>query len=186
MRSKNLKIVIGVIIVLIFGFFSIGYKKSDYKYYNDFLTTHKLTNPKEVFSLVTKSYGMATDEIVLPNYSPRYLMVNHKVLWCDEGSMVIAMLNHYLGYKTRLIDLYGNDNISHHTVMQVLESGKWVTYDFSFHLYNKPFYECSKIYKYKVKYYKARTYPKFYNKVVNSNTFLKAGIFKIRRINEPI
>jgi hypothetical protein len=83
-----------------------------------------------------------------------------------------------------LIDLYGDDNISHHTVLQVLEGNKWITYDFTYHIRDKPFDDCTELYKYKVKEPRVKPYPKFYNLVVNNNSLAKKIIFKIRGIDE--
>lgn len=53
-------------------------------------------------------------------------------LWCDEGAIVLALMNQRLGFQTRLVDLLdAKTGISHHTTLQVKQAGHWVTFDFT-------------------------------------------------------
>lgn len=53
-------------------------------------------------------------------------------LWCDEGAIVIALLNQRLGLSTRLVDLIdARTKVSKHTTLQVLQGGRWKVYDFT-------------------------------------------------------
>src|SRR5688572_10374506 len=96
----NKKIGFGLFI-LVFLFILIGYLKSDSVFYNNLLKKNNITNSVQVFNWVTKNIGRAYNTPVYPYQSPRHLIEKHKVLWCDEGAIVMATLDHQLGYKTR-------------------------------------------------------------------------------------
>lgn len=172
------------LLALLFLFILVGYLKSDSVFYNNLLKKNNITNSVQVFNWVTKNIGRAHSTTPHPYLSPRHLIEKHKVLWCDEGAIVMATLDHQLGYKTRLIDLYGFDNISHHTIMEVFENGKWVRYDFSFKFYNKAASISSDSCGFKLKEPLAKSYPKFYNNLVNNNFFFKKIAFNLRGIKE--
>lgn len=173
-------LLVGCLIVTI-----VGYAASDGIYYKQFLREKHLNTPERVFKYTTAYYGIASPgDTIQPYLSPRYLMKRRKKLWCDEGATVMATLDHTLGYKTRLIDLYGADNISHHTVMQVFENSRWITYDFTYRLRDVPFNQCTQLYKYNVAKVSVKPYPKFYNAVVNNNAVAKFVLFKLRSIQE--
>ncbi|MDP9046929.1 MAG: hypothetical protein M3N14_02255 [Bacteroidota bacterium] len=162
----------------------VGYLKSDSLFFAKLIKLNNITTPREVFHWATKNYDRATSGPAHHYLSPRYLIEKHKFLWCDEGAIIMATLDHKLGYKTRLIDLYGNDNISHHTIMEVFEHNKWVTYDFTFKLRDKPASAGSDSCHFRLKEARIKPYPKFYNFVVNNNFFAKKLIFMLRGIRE--
>jgi hypothetical protein len=175
---------VGLLLIILLGAY-IGYQKSDYLYYKNLLKAKNLNTPMAIFIWTTNNFSNPKSTDAVKSYlSPRFLIENHKRLWCDEGAIIMATLNHSLGFKTRLIDLYGYDNVSHHTVLQVFQNNKWNTFDFTYRLYNQSFAKCYKIYKFKVKTPVIKTYPKLYNDAVNVNYYLKYFIFKIRGINE--
>jgi hypothetical protein len=167
------------LIILIFG-----YEKSDNVFYNELLKSNNITNPLQVFNWTTRHFGKPKSPDSHPYLSPRYLIKKHKTLWCDEGAIIMATLNHQLGYKTRLIDMYGYDNISHHTILQVLENNKWINYDFTFRLHNQLINISSDSLHIKLKEARIKEYPKFYNFLVNNNYFNKHIIFAMRGIKE--
>ena len=173
-----------VIILSMISFVIIGYLLSDDFYYKKVLRDNQLKSSDEVFNWVSKHYINHGCIITHPYSSPRHLMENHKRLWCDEGAMVAAILISNLGKDTELVDMYGYDNISHHTILRVFENNKWVNYDFSFKLIGKDYTSSAKAGKIKLKEVKTRPYPKLYNKFVNVNFFLKKIIFFIRGIDE--
>ena len=96
----------------------------------------------------------------------------------------MATLDHQLGYKTRLIDLYGHDNISHHTILQVLENNKWINYDFTFRLHDQSIKASSVGLHRELKAAKVKHYPRAYNFLINNNYFNKHVIFILRGIKE--
>ena len=57
------------------------------------------------------------------------MLTRQKYLWCDQGAIVMATIVHKLGYETRLVDLLGDDGVSHHTILEVNQGGTWKTYD---------------------------------------------------------
>ena len=180
MNNKNLNIALLSFIL----FFGGGYYFSDDIYYKKIIEENQLRSSKEVFTWVSNHYLSHGCIIVHPYASPRHLMENHKRLWCDEGAMVAGILISNLGKKTELVDMYGYDNISHHTILRVLENNKWINYDFSFKLIGKDYVSSAKAGNIKLKEVRSRPYPKLYNKIVNFNFFFKKIIFFIRGIKE--
>jgi hypothetical protein len=187
MKPIKIKLYLSIAIVIagILVFLIVGYLKSDDIYYGNLIRANNLKTPNEVFLWAVKKYNIPhRGDPVVSYLSPKYLMMNRERLFCDEGAIVMATLDHELGFKTRLINLCGYDNISHHTVLQVKENGSWNTYDFTYRIINRPFKTCSALYGFKVKTPRINPYPKFYNKIVNNNYYLKAFIFKMRNIPE--
>jgi hypothetical protein len=182
MKRKPIKITAGIIVAL--SLIIIGYFKSDNVFYNNVLTSQKLTSPEMVFNWAIKNYNVARSQLVQPYVTSKYLMTNHKFLYCDEAAIMMATLDHNLGYKTRLIDLYGYDNISHHTILQVLEKSIWINYDFTNRLYNKSVNESSNGCNFKLKVARVKPYPRLYNVFINNNNFIKYIAFSIRGIKE--
>jgi hypothetical protein len=83
---------------------------------------------------VTRHYQQAlASDPVLPGASVQsQLQRPSRRLWCDEGAILIGLLNQQLGRRTRLVDLLdARTGISHHTTLQVLERQRWTTYDFT-------------------------------------------------------
>ncbi|MES2376878.1 MAG: hypothetical protein V4553_09880 [Bacteroidota bacterium] len=172
-----------IIAILLFVFVCLGYWMSDDKFYSAIITKNNLHTPHDVFTWVNSEFSTKSYMYYHPNASPRHLIEKHTGLWCDEGAIVMATLDHKLGYETRLIDLYGYDNISHHTILQVYEKDKWVNYDFTFKLNNQDLTKSSDSFNLKLKEGRVKKYPKFYNFVVNNNFFAQKIIFKIRGIS---
>jgi hypothetical protein len=182
LMKSHLKFIIAILTII--ALLAIGYLKSDDVFYNKLLNTNKLKTPVEVFNWVTRHYGLSRSDIVQSNVSPRYLIENHPRLWCDEAATIMATLDHKLGYHTRLVDLYGFDNVSHHTVLQVLEQNEWITYDFTNRIYNNELSKSASDLGYVLKEPRIKPYPKLYNALVNNNYFFKQMAFTIRGIKE--
>lgn len=91
--------------------------------------------PEQMFDAVTSRWHQASAGYpVQPGQSIQTMLTrpSHR-LWCDEGTIVMALLNQRLGYRTRLVDLLDANtgiSISHHTTLPVQEGNQWVTYDF--------------------------------------------------------
>ncbi|MDB5005122.1 MAG: hypothetical protein JWQ34_3347 [Mucilaginibacter sp.] len=184
MAKGKLKYATIICIVVGFILLIVGYIKSDSLYYDNLLKSNNLSNPSQVFNWTTQNFSTPKSLYVHPNLSPRYLIEKHKSLWCDEGAIVMATLDNKLGYKTRLVDLYGYDNIAHHTILQVIEKGQWVNYDFTFRLSNQPLVKSSDSFHMKLKKGRIKTYPKLYNYLINNNYFIKRIVFALRGIKE--
>ena len=183
-NTYKLKKVVIASIALIATFFVAGYLLSDDVFYGKTIRANKLTTPIEVYKYVIKNFKRKAGANVHPYASPRHLMEKHADLWCDEGAIIMATLASELGYHTRLIDLIGFDNISHHTILQIQEKQRWINYDFTFHLYKRPITNSALECKFRLKEARIKKYPKTYNFIVNNNFFLKKAIFLVRGIHE--
>ena len=112
----------------------LGWLVSDARALQQLRRREHLNSPEAVFRWVTRHYRQAlASDPVLPGASLQsQLQRTSRRLWCDEGAILIALLNQQLGYRTRLVDLLdARTGISHHTTLQVLERGRWTTYDFT-------------------------------------------------------
>jgi len=181
-HTKNL--IYLVLFSSIFLFFTIGYWKSDARYYKQLLVLNKLETPSDIFSFLSKNYEHDKCIIVHTNAVPRHLLENHKRFWCDEGSTVLATLCYYAGFKTRLVRMINIKNIDNHTFLQINENGIWNNYDFSFQCINLPVDSVAKIAKIQLKDLRHYNYPRVYNKIINANYFLKQSALFLRGIKE--
>ena len=173
-----------IFIIFLITFLGLGYFKSDQIYYNTIVQQNDLKTPTDVFEWVSKNNPSAVNTKTLPaSYvSPKYNIINKRKLYCDESAIVMATLNHQLGYKTRLINLIGLDGISHHTILEVYEVNTWKKYD---HFNGKVNIDYQKFAGYPLFKAEINPYPKLYNFLINNNYFLKKLAFFIRGIDEP-
>lgn len=113
---------------------AIGWVNSDSRALDQFSREQGLNTPERVFIAVTQRWHQARpNDPVHPGQSIQTMLArpSHR-LWCDEGAIVLALLNQRLGLRSRLVDLLdASTGISHHTTLQVQEGGQWVTYDFT-------------------------------------------------------
>lgn len=163
---------------------TIGYLLSDQMYYARIISDAKLQTPKNVYEWVRKNNPSAiySNTSPAPYVSPKFNIINKRKLYCDESAIVMATLNHQLGYKTRLINLIGMDGISHHTILEVYEGISWKTYDHFNGIYHLSH---QKLAGYPLLKTEINPYPKTYNFVINNNYFLKKLAFFVRGIQEP-
>ena len=93
-----------LLIILFFVF--VGYYYSDHFYYSRIIRENNLKTPDDVYFWVLKNNPSAefTKTHPAPYVSPRFNIEKKRFLFCDEGAIVIATLDHELGYKTRLVD----------------------------------------------------------------------------------
>ena len=178
---KNKIVLFSGVIIIVIWF--ISYIKSDNVFYKKIIQSQNLTSPLQVYNWTINNYTVPHGEKVIANETPRYLIENQTWLYCDEAATVMATFDHILGYKTRLIDLYGYDNVSHHTILEVFENNRWVTYDFTKRIYNTPYVKSSGD-SFKLKQGKVKPYPKMYNAVINNNSILKYIALKLRGIKQ--
>lgn len=124
-----------ILVVFLCAFIFGGYWLSDNRLASEVVTEQNLKTPEDVFNYVLSKNNQApsSSAVGTGGASFRELMFRHgDWLWCDEGSIVIAVLVGRLRYETRLVDLVGvSDGVSHHTVIQLKQDGRWVTYDFT-------------------------------------------------------
>jgi hypothetical protein len=99
-----------------------------------FIRREGLTTSEGVFVAVTHRWRQALSSDPLPDGRGIQAMLARlsRRLWCDEGAIVLALLNQRLGLRTRLVDLFdARTGRSGHTTLQVLHGDRWTTYDFS-------------------------------------------------------
>lgn len=107
-----------------------GYLLSDDFFFNQMIRSRHINTPEEAFYYVENNIRPPTEGLQpIPGLTPRYMLTKRKYLYCDEGAIVLATIVHELGYKTRLVDLVGDDGVSHHTILEVFQDGAWKTYD---------------------------------------------------------
>ncbi len=179
------KILLWVSLIFFLLFIIIGYILSDAIYYRCIIQQNTLQTPELAYEWVLKNnlpISESKNRYYLNSYAtPRFLFENRKPLFCDEGSIGIATLANSMGFKTRLVDLLGMDSVSHHTILEVEENGRWIKYDYLKRLYNVS-YDSSA--GYPLLKYIYRQYPKPYNYVINHNYFIKKVSLWFRGIQE--
>jgi len=132
MRRQKLNLLLGSLAAA--SFIVFGWLGSDARALQQLRQREHLHSPEAVFRWVTHHYrqALATDP-VLPGASLQSLLQRpSRRLWCDEGAILIGLLNQQLGQRTRLVDLLdARTGTSHHTTLQVLDRGRWTTVDFT-------------------------------------------------------
>ena len=171
MKRRNYYLLLPLAFMLVWQL--VGYALSDTLIARRLLQENRLTSPEQVFQYVIEH------KIQAPSGSPNnaagasirdLLSRPGDWLWCDEGAIVVAVMVGQLGYETRLVDLVGaSDGVSHHTVLQVLQTGNWVTYDFTGRQFNVPLdktvnYPAVPVF---------RKYPNWQQKLLLNNYFLR-------------
>ncbi len=170
--------------VLVLLFIIGGYLLSDNVYYRKIVREHQLKTASDVFNWVRGNNPSAitnTKTQPVPYVSPRFNIANRRMLFCDEGCIVMATLDHELGYKTHLVNLLGLDSIAHHTILEVYDNGKWKKYDYFNGIYGESYQTLA---NFKLLKAEPKAYPTFYNFLVNNNYFIKKAAFFVRGIHE--
>ena len=132
MRSQKLPLLLGSLAGA--SLIVVGWLGSDVRALQQLRRREHLNSPEAVFHWVTHHYrqALATDPVLPSDSLQNQLRRPSRRLWCDEGAILIGLLNQQLGLRTRLVDLLdARTGISHHTTLQVLEGGRWTTYDFT-------------------------------------------------------
>jgi hypothetical protein len=122
-----------------------GYLLSDAFFFKRLINQNKISTPEQAFAFVNQNTGKPSTTTPVPppgglgfsppnwkaplEYSPREMLTKQKYLWCDQGASLMATIVRDLGYQTRIVDLIGDDGLSHHTILEVNEQGSWKTYD---------------------------------------------------------
>ncbi|PRY14268.1 hypothetical protein CLV24_10478 [Pontibacter ummariensis] len=185
-------------------FWVVGYVFSDDYYFNNLIAEKGLKTPADALEFVCKETSFAIDKPT-SGLTPRYLLSVRKHLYCDEGAVLLATIVHELGFETRLVDLASNDSTSRHTILEIFENEKWVTYDTvqnmrgaSYHMVLEGYesedwrhgsqvetaaYEtCRNKENHLGLSPKYRQYPKMYNWFVQNNFFIKHLVLELRGI----
>lgn len=183
MRFKS-KYICKYAVILLLLFLIVGYILSDSRFFENIIIQQNINSPKLAFEYVLHhTEPVQTPSNTIHGLTPKYLLTIRKHLWCDEGAILFLTFAHKLGYKTRLVDLLDENKISRHTIAEVFEHGRWVTYDYTNKLINAPYQDCVKFSKPIIR---VRKYPKTYNFVVQNNFFLQRIALKLRSISEPL
>ena len=159
-------------------FIMSGYLLSDDSFFSDLIRKNRISTPEEAFAFVeNNTYRLTEDMKVTLLTTPRNMLTRQKYLWCDQGAVVLATIVHKLGYETRLVDLLGDDGVSHHTILEVNQNGTWKTYDTLQKLQGVTYRQS--VESLNANYYTRnirpvyRPYPRFYNWVIQNNFYLK-------------
>lgn len=166
--------------MLLFLFAGSGHLLSDDLFFNRLIRSNHITTPEEAFAFVgSNTYPPPKGLVPIPGLTPRYMLTHRKFLYCDEGAIVMATIVHELGYDTRLVDLVGDDNVSHHTILEVRQGGSWKTYDTLQNLQGITYQESARTFRARPAY---RAYPRPYNWVVQNNFYLKHLALRLRGV----
>ena len=107
-----------------------GYLLSDAFFFRRLVRQNDITSPEEAFTFVITHTGVADTRSHPPlTYSPRLMLTEQKDLLCDQSAILMATLVGVLGYETRLVDWVGDDDVSHHTLLEVKQNEGWKAYD---------------------------------------------------------
>jgi hypothetical protein len=155
----------------ILAFLVSGYLLSDDLFFNQLIRSNRITTPEEAFAFVESHTRPAREGMpAISGLTPRYMLTRREYLYCDEGAIVLATIVHELGYETRLVDLVGDDGVSHHTILEVRQGGSWRTYDTLRNAQGATYQESAQSYHARPVY---RAYPRPYNWLVQNNFYLK-------------
>lgn len=119
------------------GILIFGYSTSDQQKINEIIAQQKISTVNEAFSWLTENYHQVdqTNRHLRTNrlLGARELLEKSKgALWCDEGALILGQIANNLGHEYRLTDLRNESiGVSHHTTLEIMKEGKWMTYDFS-------------------------------------------------------
>jgi hypothetical protein len=170
LKKHKSKLIFALVFVLVF--LVSGYLMSDDLFFRRLIRDNRITTPEQAFAFVESNvvYPPPKHMKAINGLTPRYMLTQRKYLYCDEGAMLLATIDHALGYETRLVDLVGDDDISHHTILEVRQDGRWKTYDTAYNLEGAPYVESARYYHARPFY---RPYPKPYNWIIQHNFYVK-------------
>src|SRR5688572_7586026 len=125
MRGKKILVIIAILFFVV-----SGYLLSDAFFFKRLVYQNHITSPEEAFTFVIGNTGVPDLRSPPPlEYSPRLMLTKQKDLFCDQSAILMATIVGELGYDTRLVDLVGDDGISHHTILEVKQNERWKAYD---------------------------------------------------------
>src|SRR2546430_1191540 len=79
----------------IFIFLLSGSLLSDSFFFNQLIRSNAITNPEEAFAFVEQSTRPATNDVKsIRGLTPRYMLAQRKMLYCDEGAILLATIVH--------------------------------------------------------------------------------------------
>lgn len=184
---KKFKTIFFVLVIFVALFVVSGYFLSDDFFFNRIIVENHITTPEEAFEFVNSNTFFAQEirpfAPITPGLTPRYMLTERKYLWCDESAIVLATLARKLGFETRLVDIIGEDNIAHHTYLEILQNGEWKSYDTVKRKQGLTRREIFQLWELPEKtVLKKRPYPNAYNWFVQNNFYLKHLALRLRGI----
>jgi len=166
---------------LLLTFFGAGYVLSDAWFFRDLRVTEDIDEPDEAWDyLGRRTRAARPGSPTTPGLSARYLLQRKKALYCDEGALVMATLLRGTGHRTRLVDLIGRDGVSHHTVLEVKENGRWQIFDTLNRLRDTTLVEAAQACGYELDHPRRRPTWSLYRSAYFYNGFLKYLVFNLR------
>lgn len=184
---KTSKAILLSVVIFTAIFVISGYLLSNAFFFKQLIHSNQITTPEQAFRYVNNNTYFAGDfkpyPEIIAGLTPKYMLTERKRLWCDESAIVLATMVQQLGFETRLVDIIGDDNQAHHTYLEVLENGKWKTYDTVKRkegltndrlLMEWGWFEKGSS--------RPRTFPKWYNRILQNNFYLQYLSLKLRGI----
>lgn len=122
-------LVVSLLFAILF-FVVSGYLLSDAFFFKRLVYQNQITSSEQAFTFVIRNTGVPDLRSPPPlEYSPRLMLTKQKDLFCDQSAILMATIVGELGYDTRLVDLVGDDGLSHHTILEVKQNERWKTDD---------------------------------------------------------
>ena len=173
-RSLMARVVLRSVTIGFLFAFCLGFLWSDNELLDNLIVSYNLRSPSDAFTFLLDHKKPANvNTPIVSHLSIVELYVDKDGLYCDEGAIVLAAINHRMGYDTRLVDLIDIDGVSKHTVCQVYIGSAWITYDFT---NRKSTIDPKSLVDYQASL-RVRTYPNVTHKILMSNYFMR----KLRR-----
>ena len=164
------------------AFVGIGFLLSDAVFFKQLVQRQHITTPDDAWSFLGPRIHPPRGTPPVPGLSARYMLTQRKGLYCDEGALLMATILREIGYRSRLVDLHGHDGISHHTVLEVADQGRWYVYDTLLKRRHTTLRDSAHGCGFELAQPVYRPTWSFYRSAVYYNTFLKIAIFKLRGI----
>jgi len=157
---------------------SVGFFWSDNVFLDKVISQEKFSSPADVFAFLLrhKSPADASDPVISGQSLVEMMSRDNGRLWCDEGAIILAAINHRMGYESRLVDFIDEQGVSKHTVLQVNFRNTWITYDFTS---KKSDVDPKSLVDFQATL-RVRTYPNPGHKILMSNYFIRR-VFQVIR-----
>lgn len=181
---KTSQVILLAVALFIAIFIISGYLLSNAFFFKQLNYSNLITTPEEAFKYVNDNIYKTGDRPPIYGLTPKYMLTQRKYLYCDEGSIVLSAMVQELGFETRLVDVIGEDGNAHHTYLEVFQDGEWKTYDWTIKkaglLHKEILEEYSQA---NLKGYpRPRTFPRWYNRILQNNFYLQFLSLKLRGI----
>lgn len=179
---------LSILVTFLIAVLIAGYIDSDAVYYKRIVRLNNIDSPADAFAFLKKTTISAAQDSLRPVGKPgipvRDIIECRRGFWCDEYAIAMGKLLDYSKkkYTYRLVDIYGLDNVPHHTVLQVLEKKRWNTYDLFFRTDTVPPEHTMNAPVLKLGYRTWNYQQKVYHFMIEHNSILKFFILKVRGV----